>query len=86
MWSDPVADMLTRVRNGLRMHKKMVSMPCSKLKIGVARVLLEEGYIRGYDTVADTKQGILRIELKFGPRGEDVIHRLRRESKPGCRV
>jgi len=78
--------MLTRIRNAVRVRRKQVTIPSSKLKVGIARVLLEEGYISGYDVVADTKQGILRIDLKYGPRGEDIIHRLRRESKAGCRV
>ena len=86
MWSDPIADMLTRIRNAVRVRRKQVTIPSSKLKVGIARVLLEEGYISGYDVVADTKQGILRIDLKYGPRGEDIIHRIRRESKAGCRI
>jgi len=86
MWSDPIADMLTRIRNAVRVRRKQVTIPSSKLKVGIARVLLEEGYINGFDVVADTKQGILRIDLKYGPRGEEIIHRLRRESKAGCRV
>lgn len=86
MWSDPIADMLTRIRNAVRVRRKQVNIPSSKMKVGIARVLLEEGYISGYDVVEDTKQGILRIDLKYGPRGEEIIHRLRRESKAGCRV
>ncbi len=86
MWSDPIADMLTRVRNAVRVHHEQVTMPSSKLKVGVARVLREEGYVRGYDVVEDTKQGILRIDLKYGVRGEDVIRSLKRESRSGCRV
>ena len=86
MWSDPIADMLTRIRNAVRVRRKQVKIPSSKMKVGIARVLLEEGYISGFDVVADTKQGILRIDLKYGPRGEEIIHRLRRESKAGCRV
>ena len=78
--------MLTRIRNAVRVRRKQVSIPSSKLKVGIARVLLEEGYINGFDVVADTKQGVLRIDLKYGPRGEDIIHRIRRESKAGCRV
>ena len=78
--------MLTRIRNAVRVRRKQVEIPSSKMKVGIARVLLEEGYISGYDVVEDTKQGILRIDLKYGPRGEEIIHRLRRESKAGCRV
>ncbi|MCH7705148.1 MAG: 30S ribosomal protein S8, partial [Planctomycetes bacterium] len=60
MWSDPIADMLTRVRNAVRVRREQVSMPSSKLKIGIATVLRNEGYIKGFDVVEDTKQGILR--------------------------
>ena len=86
MWSDPIADMLTRVRNALHVRRKQVSIPASKMKAGIARVLKEEGYIEGYDVIEDTKQGILRIDLKYGPRGETVLHNLKRVSRGGCRV
>lgn len=85
MWSDPIADMLTRVRNAVRVRREQVSMPSSKLKIGIATVLRNEGYIKGFDVVEDTKQGILRIDLKYGSRGEDVIHKIQRESRAGRR-
>ena len=64
MWSDPIADMLTRIRNAARTHKKQVSIPSSKLKVGIARVLKEEGYVVDYDVIDDAKQGQLRIDLK----------------------
>ncbi len=86
MWSDPIADLLTRIRNAVRVHKKEVSIPSSKLKVGMARVLRDEGYIRGFDVIDDGKQGILRIDLKYGPRGEDVIHDIQRISRTGRRV
>ena len=86
MWSDPIADMLTRIRNAARMRHKQVSIPCSKLKIGIATVLRDEGYINGFDVIEDTKQGILRIDLKYGSRGEDVIRVLKRESRGGRRL
>ena len=86
MWSDPIADMLTRIRNAARTHKIQVSMPASKLKVGIARVLKEEGYVVDYDVIDDAKQGQLRIDLKYGPRGEDLIHRLKRESRSGRRL
>ncbi|MCH7719828.1 MAG: 30S ribosomal protein S8 [Planctomycetes bacterium] len=85
MWSDPIADMLTRIRNGVTARKKQVVIPASKLKTGLARVLKDEGYILGYDVVEDTRQGILRVDLKYGPNGEVVIHKIKRMSKPGCR-
>ena len=86
MWSDPIADMLTRVRNAARVRRPEVMIPSSKIKIGIARVLKEEGYINGFDVIEDTHQGKLRVQLKYGDRGEDVIHQLTRESKAGCRV
>ena len=86
MWSDPVADMLTRIRNAAAVRRGEVRIPASKLKAGIARVLKDEGYINGFDVVDDTRQGILRIALKYGPEGEDLIHFIRRESKPGRRV
>lgn len=86
MWSDPIADMLTRIRNAAGVRHKTVSIPSSKLKVGIARVLLEEGYIHGYDVIEDGKQGSLRVQLKYGSRGEDVIHKIDRVSKSGRRV
>ncbi len=86
MWSDPISDMLTRIRNAARVRKTRAVIPCSKIKIGIAKVLQEEGFIDGYDVIADTKQDLLRVELKYGPLGEDVIHRLDRVSKPGRRI
>ena len=86
MWSDPIADMLTRVRNAARVRKPQVNIPSSKIKVGIAKVLEEEGYVRGFDVIDDTKQGILRIDLKYGPRGEDLIHVIKRESRTGRRL
>ncbi len=86
MWSDPIADMLTRIRNAARVRRPQVSIPSSKLKVGIARVLQEEGYIQGFDVIDDTRQGILRIDLKYGPRGEDLIRSMQRASRPGRRL
>lgn len=86
MWSDPIADMLTRIRNAVQARHKQVSIPASKLKMGIAKVLRDEGYIRGFDVIEDSKQGILRIDLKYGAQGEDVIHSIQRVSRCGCRV
>lgn len=86
MWSDPIADMLTRIRNGVRIRKTHVKIPSSKIKVGIAKVLQEEGYIHGFDVIEDSRQGSLRIELKYGSLGEVIIHRLDRASKPGCRI
>jgi small subunit ribosomal protein S8 len=84
--SDPIADMLTRIRNALRTKHETVNIRASKICEGVARVLQEEGYINDYKRVDDNKQGILRLYLKYGPTGEDVITEIDRVSKPGCRV
>lgn len=86
MWSDPVADMLTRISNGLHAKKRQVKVPSSGLKIGLAKVLKLEGYIDDFDVIEDTKQGILRITLKYTANGEPIINAMRRESKPGRRV
>lgn len=86
MWSDPIADMLTRIRNAARVRRKQVSIPSSKIKVGIAQVLKDEGYINGFDVIEDGKQGILRVDLKYGPRGEVVMRSIKRESKGGCRV
>ncbi len=84
--SDPIADMLTRIRNALRTKHETVNVRASKICEGVARVLQEEGYICEYKRVDDNKQGILRLYLKYGPTGEEVITDIERVSKPGCRV
>jgi small subunit ribosomal protein S8 len=84
--SDPIADMLTRIRNGSRVNKPQVEIRASKVCEGVARVLKEEGYITDYDRIDDTKQGLLRIFLKYSNEGIPVISELKRSSKPGRRV
>lgn len=86
MWSDPIADFLTRIRNAIRVRKKEVRVPHSRMKAAIAKVLKDEGYILGYDRIENENQGILRIELKYGARGEQVIHSLKRESTGGRRV
>lgn len=86
MWSDPIADMLTRIRNASRVRRSQVTIPSSRLKVGIAKVLQDEGYINGYDVIEDSKQGLLRIDLKYGQRGEDVIHDLQRVSRTSRRV
>jgi small subunit ribosomal protein S8 len=84
--SDPIADMLTRVRNGLRSGHEVVNVRASKICEGVCRVLKDEGYITDYQRVDDAKQGLLRVYLKYGPTGEDVVTDIERISRPGCRV
>jgi small subunit ribosomal protein S8 len=86
MWSDPIADMLTRVRNAARVRRPTVNIPASKLKVGIAQVLKQEGYISDFDMIADARQGTLRIHLKYGPRGEDLIRSVVRRSRPGRRL
>jgi len=85
MWSDPVADMLTRVRNAIRVRSREVKIPLSKVKANIAEVLRQEGYILGYDRIDDGRQGWLRIQLKYGSLGEPVINSIKRVSKVGCR-
>ncbi|WP_278681922.1 30S ribosomal protein S8 [Paraclostridium bifermentans] len=84
--TDPIADMLTRIRNANMVKHETVDVPASNMKKELARILLEEGFIRGYDVIEDGKQGIIRIQLKYGQVGERVITGLKRISKPGMRV
>ena len=83
--SDPIADMITRIRNAVRNRAKAVDCLNSKVCRGIADVLKSEGYIAGYDVIEDGRQGLIRVQLKYGPRGEQIIHRLDRSSKPGRR-
>jgi len=85
MWSDPIADMLTRIRNAVRTRAREVKIPASNVKVSIAEVLKTEGYILGYDRIDDTRQGILRIQLKYGPMGDPAISEIKRASKVGCR-
>lgn len=84
--NDPISDMLTRIRNAVRNRAKGVDCLNSRVCRGIADVLRDEGYIDGYDVVDDGRQGLIKIRLRFGPRGETVINRISRESKPGRRV
>ena len=84
--TDPIADMLTRVRNASSVHHDTVDVPASNIKRELARILLEEGYIKGYDVIEDGKQGLIRIQLKYGKAGEKVITGIKKISKPGMRV
>ena len=86
MMTDPIADMLTRIRNAVRIERPHVDIPISKVKRGVAEVLKREGYIWDWQEVEADPIGNLRIDLKYGPNGERVIQRLRRVSTPGRRV
>ena len=83
---DPIADMLTRIRNANRVGRRFVQIPKSKICTGIAQVLKDEGYIEEYDVIDDERQGQIRIKLKYSMTGDKVIHTIDRESKPGCRV
>jgi small subunit ribosomal protein S8 len=82
---DPIADMLTRIRNANRVGRRMVVIARSKVCAGIAQVLKDEGYIEDFDVIEDSAQGQIRIKLKYQMNGEKVIHTLDRASKPGCR-
>ena len=84
--SDPIADMLTRIRNAVRVRQKQVIIKASKVCEGIAAVLKQEGYITDFERIDDSKQGILRITLKYDPAGEPVINEIKRTSKPGRRI
>ena len=86
MMTDPIADMLTRIRNAVKANHKSVSLPSSNEKKAIAQILLDEGFINGFNVEEDNKQGILTIDLKYTDNGEKVISGLRRISKPGLRV
>ena len=83
---DPIADMLTRVRNALAARHTKVDIPSSKLKVEVARILKEEGYINNYKVAGEGARKAIRVYLRYGPKGEMVLHYLKRVSKPGSRV
>ncbi len=84
--NDPIADMITRVRNAARNRSKNVVCNNSKVCRGIAEVLRDEGYIDSFEVVEDGRSGKLKVKLKYGPRGETILHTLKRESKPGRRV
>ena len=84
--TDPIADMLTRIRNALRASHELVNIPSSKLKINVAKVLKSEGYIKNFRIISDGKHRFIRIFLKYDKEGMPIIGGLKRVSKPSCRV
>ena len=86
MMTDPIADMLTRIRNAVRIERPIIDMPSSNLRKGVAAVLKEEGYIWDFEVVDTVPSKTLRLHMKYGPNGERLITRIDRVSKPGCRV
>jgi small subunit ribosomal protein S8 len=84
--TDPISDMLTRMRNALTVSYSTVDIPSSRQKIDIAKVLKSEGFIKNYKIMADKRQGIMRIFFKYDEKGESVIIGLKRISKPGCRI
>jgi small subunit ribosomal protein S8 len=84
--TDPVADMVSRIRNGVRAKLPKVDVPSSKLKVEIARILKDEGYISNFKVTEDDKQNMLRVFLKYGPGMERVITDVQRVSRPGCRI
>ena len=84
--TDPIADFLTRIRNGNMVMHETVEVPGSKIKMSIANIMKEEGYIKDYEYIEDGKQGIIRTYLKYGPNKEKVITGIKRISKPGLRV
>ncbi|MGE0430970.1 MAG: 30S ribosomal protein S8 [Planctomycetota bacterium] len=87
MMTDPIADMLTRIRNGLRIERQSVKMPHSRIKEGIAEVLKREGYIRDFrESTDESGKKSLTVFLKYGPDGENVVIYIQRVSRPGCRI
>ena len=84
--TDPIADMLTRIRNGNNARHKSVEIPASTVKKDVVQILLDEGFIDGFNVTEDDKQGMITVDLKYGPNEEKVISGIKRISKPGLRV
>ncbi len=83
---DPIADMLTRIRNAAKAKKKDVNIPSSRMKVEIAKILKEEGYVKNFKVIDDNKQGILNVALKYAEDNQSIITGLRRISKPGCRI
>ena len=86
MTSDPIADMLTRIRNGLKARHPKVDVPASRLKVDIARILKEEGYIANFKMTEEGARKLVRIYLKYTPENSPVISNIERVSRPGCRV
>lgn len=84
--TDPIADMLTRIRNAVTVKHEKLELPASKIKREIADILKREGFVKDYEYIEDNKQGVLRIFLKYGPNEEKVITGIKRISKPGLRV
>lgn len=85
MLNDPIADMISRIKNASLAKKQYVDIPASKMKLGIARILQREGYVKLFKYMKDNRQGIIRIYLKYDEEQEPIIHDIKRESKPGLR-
>lgn len=83
--SDPIADMLTRIRNGIQARHTQVEMPSSKLKVAIAKILKDEGYVKDYEVTKDVPQAVLRVSLKYTADRQSVVSTLKRLSRPGLR-
>lgn len=86
MMTDPIADMLTRIRNAVLIKNEKIDMPASRIKVEIAKILKEEGFVKSYKIIKDKKQGILRLTPKYAPDGKPIITGLKRISTPGRRV
>ncbi|NLY19721.1 MAG: 30S ribosomal protein S8 [Tissierellia bacterium] len=86
MMTDPIADMLTRIRNGNNARHESVDVPASNIKKELAEILVKEGFIKGFNVIDDGKQGIIKLDLKYGQNDEKIISGIKRISKPGLRV
>ncbi|MBX3111146.1 MAG: 30S ribosomal protein S8 [Fimbriimonadaceae bacterium] len=85
MHSDPIADLLTRIRNGLMSGAMFIDCPLSKIKVEIAKILVSEGFVKSQETITEGKFPVLRVHLKYDHRRKPVIHKIRRVSKPGLR-
>ncbi|MEI7698227.1 MAG: 30S ribosomal protein S8 [Planctomycetia bacterium] len=86
MMTDPIADLLTRIRNAARVERPFVDVPCSQIKIALVEALQREGFVWDHEVLTEGTHNVLRVNLKYGPNGEQVIQHVERMSKPGCRV
>lgn len=86
MMTDPIADLLTRIRNAVQIERPYVDVPYSRMKKNIVEVLQREGYVWDFEIIEQSPASVLRINLKYGPNGERVIQHIERVSKPGCRV
>ena len=84
--TDPIADMLTRIRNANAAKHPTVDIPCSNVKRAIAQILVDEGYVKGFEVIEDQKQGVIHMSLRYGQNKERVIQGMRRVSKPGLRI